>query len=753
MPVPVVARRYPDAVAVHSGGGGRDRLSDLGVAHAALRAAELPAQQLRQDGRRHTPLDQLAEEPAVLGHRAQQLEQRLACQRRLRPGHLHLGGLDPRGQEEVLELALGHEVLLDLALLHLEERRLRDEEVARLDDLVHVAEEEGQEQRADVGAVHVRVGHQDDLVIAELREVELLGADPRPHRRDEQTDLVVGEHLVVTRLLRVDDLAPQRQHRLGPAVAALLGRAAGRVALDQEELAGPRLALRAVGELRREPFVVAPALAGELARLPRRLARLRRPHALVGDLPRGRRILLEGLGQLVVDDLLDEPLDVRVAELGLGLALELRLGQPDGDDGRQPLAHVVAGDASLEALEEAVRLGVGGDPARHGRAEPGEVRAALARVDVVREGEHRLLVAVVVLQGDLDLDVPLLALEVEDLRVDRRLVLVQVLDELDDAALVEERVGASVALVLDDDLEAAVQERELAEAVRQGVEGEGRLLEDRRVRLEADDRAVLRGLLARGQRAGRPAALLVALGPHLAAPPDLDLEPLAQRVHDRDADAVETARDLVGGMLELPAGVQDRQDDLRGRLPALLVEVHGDAAPVVTDRTGSVRVEDDLDGVAVRPERLVHGVIHRLVHEVVEPVGARVADVHRGALADGLEALEDLDVARGVGFVAHTGAMPPALTWKTAAPSTASVSGDVRNTCSAAPSSRSTSSRTPGSSSESASSSSSTGAVPAASATGSTSASRRTSATSRCCPREAKARASTSSISIARSSR
>ena len=379
--------------------------------------------------------------------------------------------------------------------------------------------------------------------------------------------------------------------------------------------------------------------------------------------------------------------------------------------------------------------------------------AALARVDVVGEGEDAFLVAVVVLQRHLDLDVPLLALEVEDLRVDRRLVLVQVLDELDDAALVEERVGASVALVLDDDLEAAVQERELAEAVRQGVEGEGRLLEDRRVRLEADDRAVLRGLLARGQRAGRRATLLVALRPHLAAPPDLDLEPLAQRVHDRDADAVETARDLVGGMLELPAGVQDRQDDLRGRLPALLVEVHGDAAPVVTDRTGPVRVEDDLDGVAVPPERLVDRVVHRLVHEVVEPVGARVADVHRGALADGFEALEDLDVARGVGLAAHTGAMPPALTWKTAAPLTASVSGDVRNTCSAAPSSRSTSSRTPGSSSESASSSSSTGAVPAASATGSTSASRRTSATSRCCPREAKARASTPSISMARSSR
>ena len=52
----------------------------------------------------------------------------------------------------------------------------------------------------------------------------------------------------------------------------------------------------------------------------------------------------------------------------------------------------------------------------------------------------------------------------------RRLVLVQVLDELDDAALVEERVAAAVALVLDDDLEALVEERQLAQPIGQRVE-------------------------------------------------------------------------------------------------------------------------------------------------------------------------------------------------------------------------------------------------------------------------------------------
>ena len=52
-------------------------------------------------------------------------------------------------------------------------------------------------------------------------------------------------------------------------------------------------------------------------------------------------------------------------------------------------------------------------------------------------------------------------------------------------------------------------------------------------------------------------------------------------------------------------------------------------------------------GVAVH--RLVDGVVEDLPDEVVQPDGADAADVHAGALADGLEAFEDGDVFCGVG--------------------------------------------------------------------------------------------------------
>ena len=278
--------------------------------------------------------------------------------------------------------------------------------------------------------------------------------------------------------------------------------------------------------------------------------------------------------------------------------------------------------------------------------------AALARVDVVGEGEEALLVPVVVLQGDLDLDIVLLALEEEHLRMDGRLVLVQVLDELDDAALVEEGVRALVALVLDDDLEPLVEEGQLAEPVGERVEGERGLLEDLAVRLEADDRAVLGGLLSRREVALRHTEL-VALGPHLALTADLQLEPFRERIDDRYADTVEAAGNLVGGMLELAARVEHGEDDLGRRLARLLVGVHGDAASVVADGAGAVRVQDDLDAVGEAAHRLVDGVVHHLVHEVMQAIGARVADVHGRALPDGLEALQNLDVARRIGLGAH----------------------------------------------------------------------------------------------------
>ena len=64
----------------------------------------------------------------------------------------------------------------------------------------------------------------------------------------------------------------------------------------------------------------------------------------------------------------------------------------------------------------------------------------------------------------------------------------------------------------------------------------------------------------------------------------------------------------------------------------------------------------DLHGnlVAVAGQGLVDGVVHDLVHQVVQAALRRGADIHAGALADGLQALQHLDLRAAV-LVLHLG--------------------------------------------------------------------------------------------------
>ena len=122
-------------------------------------------------------------------------------------------------------------------------------------------------------------------------------------------------------------------------------------------------------------------------------------------------------------------------------------------------------------------------------------------------------------------------------------------------------MGLLVPLVLDGDLQPAVEEGELTQTLREDIEAEGGRLEDERVGLEGDLRAPLAGDTGLVDRRFRHAAV-VALEVHLSAAAHLHLERLGEGVHDRHADTVETARDLVRRLVELPARMQLGHHDL-----------------------------------------------------------------------------------------------------------------------------------------------------------------------------------------------
>ncbi len=310
----------------------------------------------------------------------------------------------------------------------------------------------------------------------------------------------------------------------------------------------------------------------------------------------------------------------------------------------------------------------GGDDVDEG-AQRGVVAGAPAQRDVHAElagdlgGGH---VAELVQDGDGLLEA---ALAAQPQDVADRLVRGEELAELADAAVVAEGrlldlVALRQPLVTHHDGEAGDEEGRLAGAAVQAFEGElGLLQEDLPVGPVADPGAgaglgrlaglgeavggLERGVRAElGEDAGRAAPEADRVG--VAAPVDLDVEPGREGVDDGGADAVQAAGGRVGAAAELAAGVQLGQDHLDAGQAGLRLDVHRDAAAVVADLDRGVVPQDDLDAVAVAAQGLVDRVVDDLPQAVHEATAVGRADVHAGALADRLQALQDEQMPSGV---------------------------------------------------------------------------------------------------------
>ena len=375
-------------------------------------------------------------------------------------------------------------------------------------------------------------------------------------------------------------------------------------------------------------------------------------HRLVEDRAGDGRVLLEERHQLVGDGRAHEARDLRVAELALRLALELRLLDLDADDAGEALAHVLAGQFLVGFLQNIVLSRVIVHDARQRALEALLVRAAVHRVDVVRKREDELVEAVGVLHGDFAGGVVVRRgrRKVDRLGVDLFLAAVQVLDEARDAALVVEFLAPHVfrvALVRQHDAYARIQERLLAQTRFERLKFvDRRLLEDFGVGLEPHRGAGLRRVLERPHvlQVVDGVAALEALAVQAAVLPYLDFQPRGQRVDDRSADAVQAAGNLIAAAAELAARVQNRIDDRDGRQAGLLLHADWDAAAVVPHINDVARQDLDVDAVAVAGKRLVDRVVDDLIDEVVQAARPRGADVHARALPDGLQTLENLDL-------------------------------------------------------------------------------------------------------------
>ncbi len=353
------------------------------------------------------------------------------------------------------------------------------------------------------------------------------------------------------------------------------------------------------------------------------------------------------MAQLLVARLLHERLDFGVAQFGLGLALELRLGNLDRDHRCQPLTDIVTGEVGLLLLEELPVLGVLVDHAGQRRPETLLVGAALVGVDGVGEGVHRLGVAGVPLHGDLDLVAHAFSGEIHHTLVDRLFGAVDVFDEVHQPAGVVEgavfdlllrcgllggfllgrlRCRCGIADHLIDDLgrgdpligqgdgQGLVEEGHLLKPAGHRLEVVVRGLKDSRIRPEPDGGTGLLAGLALFERPWH--GVVVALEPLVSVPADIGFQAGGQRVDHRDADPVQTTRDLIGALFELSAGMQDGHHDVDGRNTGL-VHLDRDTPAVVGDLHPAVLENPHVDLVRVAGHGLVHGIVDDLPDQVV----------------------------------------------------------------------------------------------------------------------------------------
>jgi len=84
-----------------------------------------------------------------------------------------------------------------------------------------------------VGTVNVRVGHDDDLVVADFSDVKFTAAT-RSDAGDNGLEFLVGNNFFDAGFFHVEHLAPEGKNRLEMPVAAHPGGTAGGVPFDDE---------------------------------------------------------------------------------------------------------------------------------------------------------------------------------------------------------------------------------------------------------------------------------------------------------------------------------------------------------------------------------------------------------------------------------------------------------------------------------------------------------------------------------------
>ena len=288
--------------------------------------------------------------------------------------------------------------------------------------------------------------------------------------------------------------------------------------------------------------------------------------------------------------------------------------------------------------------------------------AALGGRDVVYIGKHGLGEAVRILDGGGAEHIVLFAFQIDGRIVKGRFPLIEEFHVVYDAALKAEfapglfRVGGP--FIREGDFQALVQVRQLPQPAAHGIAVEHDILKHGVVGQETHQCAPLTGVAQLFQgRDGMPGdpfflfRVIIIFKAHGVVGPvqvNIHRQPFGQGVYHAGAHPVQTAGIGVVIIAKFAAGMQAGENYFHARNAQRGMQVHRHAPAIIPHGGGAVLIQrhSHLRGIAAHG--LVDGVIHDLPQQMMQPPGARGADIHARPHAYRIQPLQYFNTARVV---------------------------------------------------------------------------------------------------------
>ncbi|MBT9161454.1 MAG: hypothetical protein DDT26_02760 [Dehalococcoidia bacterium] len=235
-------------------------------------------------------------------------------------------------------------------------------------------------------------------------------------------------------------------------------------------------------------------------------------------------MLTQIIGQSLIDRRFHMGFQLRVAQSGLCLPLELGIDQLDADYRHQPFPHVLAGEVRLILFDNLILASIIIQCPGEGSTKAGEMRPAVNGIDAIGKGKGGLRESVVILKSDFDSGAIDRFRDIDWVRVNHRSIAIDLLSKANYTALEIEADLPILPLIPEIDPDSSIEIGHFSESLGQNIEVIVQLVKDILVREKGDGGAApLRVTDYLDAVCGNPAAKFLAID--LAIAFDIHLEP------------------------------------------------------------------------------------------------------------------------------------------------------------------------------------------------------------------------------------